>query len=65
MILHTYRFHQTYIVKLREIYIGMKNKKYLLMCGISQFNNLPVIGGMFFMINIQIYFSAHPSLEKP
>jgi hypothetical protein len=48
-----------------KIYRGMKNKKYLLMCGISQFSNLPVVGGMFFMINMPIYFSVHPSLEKP
>jgi hypothetical protein len=35
-----------------EIYRGMKNKEYLLMCGISQFSNLPVVGGIFFIINI-------------
>ncbi len=34
-----------------KIYRGMKNKKYLLMCGISQFSNLPVVGGIFFVIN--------------
>jgi hypothetical protein len=35
------------------------------MCGIFQCDNLPVVGGIVFTINISIYFSVHPNLEKP
>jgi hypothetical protein len=48
-----------------KMYKGMKNKQYLLMCGVFQCSNLPVVKGVFFKINISIYFSVHPNVEKP
>jgi hypothetical protein len=35
------------------------------MCGIFQCGNLPAVRGIFFKINISMYFSLHPKLEKP